>query len=147
MGESINEALVISSIDEIRKCCKEFDDQLTEKYDPLRKMLEQNILSSDVVSIELHMCQVEAWRVKVVWDMGRAAALTERAKSSAFLPAKSKELTEIDRDAFRRGLAAGFVAWKERLEGLIDCVDSRVNLCKKKLFIEAEGFRGHRRDA
>jgi hypothetical protein len=146
MVETINEALSISSVEGIRDACKEFDSQFTERLMPLQKLLDQNILSTDVVSIELHMCEVESWRDRVVRYMSLATALAERAKSSAFLPAKSKELTEIDRDAFRRGLSAGFVAWKERLEGLIDCVDSRVNLCKKKLYVEAEGFRGHRRD-
>jgi hypothetical protein len=146
MITTISDALAIMSVEDLTAACSTLDAEWSSRFAPLEDLLETKVLSSDVASIELHMDEVNSWRVKVVAQLSLASALVERSKSSAFLPAKSKDMTELDRDAFRRKLSGGFVAWKELLEGLIDCIDERVNICKKFLYTEAEGFKRSRRD-
>jgi len=146
MISSIREVLAISQVTDLESAFTGFDLEMTETLKPLTEALDHNVLSRDVTSIQTHMAEVESWRDRVVRYQALVTGFVEHAKSAAFLPAKAKGSTELDRDAFRRKVSAGFVAWQKRLEGLIDCIDSRVNLSKKVLFTEVEGFRSARRD-
>jgi hypothetical protein len=140
----ISEIFKIDTVEALNAARDHFEEGLDTKTEPLVDALNQNILSSDVASLEQHMAFVESWRARLVRYHSFAVAFTDHAKDSTFLAAKSngeekvKPFTEIERDAFRRKLSGGFSAIAGRLEGYIDCVDSRVNLAKKLLGIEVE---------
>jgi hypothetical protein len=141
--QSIKNIFKITTVDELNAAREQFEQELDIKLQPLVIKLDQNILSQDVSSIEQHMAFVESWRATLVQYYSLASAFTDHAKDSTFLPAKTdgegtKRTPEIERDAFRRKLSGGFTALQLRLEGYIDCIDSRVNLSKKVLGIEVE---------
>jgi hypothetical protein len=145
--QSIREVFGINSVEALTAARDQYESEITAKIQPLVDKLEQNILSSDVVSIEQHMAYVESWRARLVRYHALASAFTDHAKDSTFLAAKGtgegdvKRIPEIERDAFRRKLAGGFAAIQLYLEGMIDSIDSRVNLCKKVLGIEIDAPR------
>lgn len=139
---NIKEILALKTPDDMSNALQSFDTELENRLSPLEKLLETNILSSDVTSIQLHMTEVESFRVRVVRLLAFSAGFVQHAKDSTFLPEKSRERSELDRDAFQRKIAAGFVAWQLRLEGYIECIDSRVNLAKKLMGLDADGYRG-----
>jgi hypothetical protein len=142
----VSEIFKIDTVEALNAAREHFEESLDTKTQPLLERLDQNILSSDVPSIEQHMAFVESWRARLVRYHALAAAFTDHAKDSTFLSAKSdgtensKRVPEIERDALRRKLSGGFSALAGRLEGLIDCVDSRVNLAKKLLGIETGDY-------
>lgn len=145
--QSIREIFKINTVEELNGARDQFEDELQIKIQPLVDKLDQNILSSDVASLEQHMAYVESWRARLVRYHALASAFTDHAKDSTFLTSKitdgeqAKRIPEIERDAFRRKLAGGFAALQQYLEGMIDCVDSRVNLAKKVLGIEIDAPR------
>jgi hypothetical protein len=141
--QSIREIFKINTVEELNAARDQFEQEIYTKTEPLVVKLDQNILSSDVASIEQHMAYVESWRARLVKYHAFASAFTDHAKDSTFLAAKdsgdTKRIPEIERDAFRRKLSGGFSALQGYLEGLIDSIDSRVNLSKKVLGIEVDG--------
>jgi len=146
--QSIKEIFKINSVEELTAARDQFEGEINEKVAPLVAALEKNILSSDVASLETHMAYVESWRARLVRFHSFASAFTDHAKDSTFLSSKltdgtgeAKRIPEIERDAYRRKLSGGFAALQSYLEGLIDCVDSRVNLAKKVLGIEVDAPR------
>ncbi len=146
--QSIKEIFTINSVEELTAARDQFEGEINEKITPLVAALEKNILSSDVASLETHMAYVESWRARLVRFHSFASAFTDHAKDSTFLSSKTtdgageaKRIPEIERDAYRRKLSGGFAAMQSYLEGLIDCVDSRVNLAKKVLGIEIDAPR------
>jgi len=146
--QSIREIFKITTVEELTAARDQFEQELESRIQPLVDKLDQNVLSSDVASIEQHMAYVESWRARLVRYHSFASAFTDHAKDSTFLAAKTtngdlevKRIPEIERDAFRRKLSGGFSALQSHLEGLIDCIDSRVNLCKKVLGIEIDAPR------
>lgn len=147
--QSIREIFKIDSVESLNAARDQFETEIEIKLQPLVDKLEQNILSSDVVSIEQHMAYVESWRARLVRYHALASGFTDHAKDSTFLTAKladetSKRVPEIERDAYRRKLSGGFSALQSYIEGMIDSVDSRVNLCKKVLGIEVDaGVKKH----
>lgn len=147
---SIQEIFEINNADDLTAARIQFEKELHEKLRPLKIMLQQNIMSKDVTSIELHMTEVERSRVNLVTYYGLVAGFVEHAKDSTFLISKvgdgdvPKKVTDTERDAYRRKMAGGFVALQIYLDGMIDSVDSRVNLCKKLLGFDSNDFSGKR---
>lgn len=145
--QSIKDIFKINTVEELNAARDQFEQEINSKVESLVVKLEQNILSSDVASIEQHMAYVESWRARLVRYHAFASAFTDHAKDSTFLAAKTtvdgeaKRIPEIERDAFRRKLSGGFSALQLYIEGLIDCVDSRVNIAKKVLGIEVDAPR------
>ena len=142
---SIREILDIKTVEDMQLALQAFDKELEDRLAPLCSELDKNIFSQDVSSVSLHMGEVESWRARVVRYLSLATGFVQHAKSSGFLPMKDKATSELDRDAFQRKLAGGFTAWQVRLEGIVDCIDSRVNLAKKFLGIEIEGSNGRQK--
>lgn len=142
MANNIREILALKTVEDMENALRSFDEKVIERLKPLDELLDTNILSSDIVSIQLHMTEVESFRARVVRLLAFAAGFVQHAKDSTFLPEKSKERSELDREAFQRHIAAGFIAWQTQLEGYVDCIDSRVNLAKKLMGLEVDGFRG-----
>ena len=140
MANNIREILALKTVEDMENALRSFDEKVIERLKPLDELLDTNILSSDIVSIQLHMTVVESFRARVVRLLAFAAGFVQHAKDSTFLPEKSKERSELDREAFQRHIAAGFIAWQTQLEGYVDCIDSRVNLAKKLLGLEVDGF-------
>lgn len=154
--QSIKEVFNIMTVEALNAARDQFENELQTKLNPLFTALEKNILSSDVASIEQHMAYIESWRARLVRYHALASAFTDHAKDSTFLAAKMSggdgngvvgldvkviKIPEIERDAFRRKLSGGFAALQVYLEGMIDSVDSRVNLAKKILGIETDAPR------
>jgi hypothetical protein len=149
----ISEIFSISSPEALTAARDQFEEDLNAKIAPLIAQLESNVLSSDVASIETHMAFIESWRSRVVKYHALASAFCDHAKDSTFLVSKwttetgaeeagpVKKLSEIERDAYRRKLSGGFAAIQVYLEGIIDSIDSRVNLAKKVLGIEIDAPR------
>lgn len=146
---SIRDVMAIAKVEDLQEAMVRFDRELEERLEPLHKHLDADLLSSDVTSMQMHMTYVESWRNRLVQYLSLVTAFIEHAKSSVFLPVKNKEqkISELERDAFRRKLCGGFVAMQRRLEGMVDCVDSRTNLAKKILGIEIESPNAGRRSA
>lgn len=153
MISTIRDIFKVNTVADLEQGLAQFDTELNDKVEPLLEKLRQNILSTDVTSVQIHMAYVEAWRVRLVKYLSLASAFVEHAKDSTFLAEKHKDngdsekptrVPEIERDAYRRKMSGGFVALQVYLEGLIYSVDSRVNLCKKVLGIEVEGQGGQK---
>ena len=141
MISSVREILKITTVDSMKAAFDTYESELDQALTPLIEKLNQNVLSTDVTSIQTHMGFVESWRERLVKHLSLTTGFVEHAKSSVFLPAKDKSITELDREAARRTLTGGFAALQVRLDGLISCVDSRVNLCKKLMGIEETSIR------
>lgn len=146
--QSIKEIFNINTVEALNAARDQFESELDAKLNPLIEKLQSNVLSTDVTSIETHMAFVESWRARCVRYHALASAFTDHAKDSTFLAAKTNgdadkpvKVSEIERDAHRRKLAGGFAALQTYLEGLIDSIDSRVNLSKKVLGIEVDAPR------
>jgi hypothetical protein len=138
---SIREILKIQTVEDLGAAFLQFDSELDRFLEPLYKALDMNIMSSEVQDIVAHMAYVEKFRGRVTRYFSLAAAFTDYAKSSIFIQPTAKGVTEFVRDAHRRSLAGPFQALSERLEHLIDSIDSRVNLCKKITGMEVVGER------
>lgn len=140
MIQSVKEIFNIQSIQDLKEALDQFEVELEFKHKPLIDMLDKNILSQDISSVEMHMTFVESWRARVVRYLAFSSAFVEHAKDSTFLPSttsvEGKKITGAEIDAFRRKTAGGFVALQIYLEGIVDCIDSRVNICKKILGLE-----------
>ncbi len=144
MVNKIQDILLIENSQDLITSFLEFDEQIEAAIEPLEALLELNI-SSDVTSLHNHLTDVERWRVRCTRFHSFATAFVEHAKSRIFLLPKSKENTEMDREAQKKTLSAGPTAMQARLENLIQCIDSRVNLCKKLLGIESDNAGIYRR--
>jgi hypothetical protein len=144
MVNKIQDILTIEQAQDLIDRFKEFDEQIEDAIAPVEEALELNI-SSDVPSLHMHMTEVERWRVRVCRFYSFATAFVEHAKSKTFLLPKSKESTEMDREAQKKTLSAGPTALQARLDMLISSIDSRVNLCKKLLGIESDNAGIYRR--
>lgn len=146
--QSIKDIFKIDTVEALNAARDQFEGEITSRLQPLVDKLDQNILSTDVTSIETHMAFVESWRARLVKIHALASAFTDHAKDSTFLAAKTNgdsekpiKISEIERDAHRRKLSGGFQALETYLEGLIYSIDSRVNLSKKVLGIEIDAPR------
>jgi hypothetical protein len=125
----------------------DFESDLNLALDPLVQQLARNIITGAPQDIQQHMGYVETWRDRVTRFLMVASACVEHAKSDHFEVISEKRVTENKRESYQRRLAGGWVALKIRLEHLIDSIDSRVNLCKKVLGIDAEVAASYRRAA
>lgn len=147
MVGSIREILKITDTASFLDAQHRYDEDLEAALETLRNLLDMNIMSTDVTDIMIHMSLVESYRARLVKYMALAVAFTEHAKSSTFRAPKGSG-SEDDRKAHQRHIAAASEAIKVMLDGLISCVDSRVNECKKVIDIEGAGAHyGSRRVA
>ena len=124
-----------------------YEVDLATVLGPLEAQLCRNIITAAPGDIMQHMGYVETWRNRVTRYLMVAAACTEHAKSDHFEPVSDKKMTEEKRRAYQRRLAGGWAALQAWLEELIRSVDSRVNLCKKVLGIDADAMAYHRKAA
>jgi hypothetical protein len=131
----------VQSPDEFIQMFADFEDQIERTIIPLLALLNKVIMSSEVTQIEQHAAHVDAWRSRITRFASLAAAFVEHGKSSRLMMPKGKGVTDFDREAWKRTLTAAYVGLSRRLEGLIDDIDSRVNLCKKNGDREKAGFR------
>lgn len=144
MVGSIREILNIKTSDELQEAFLKYEEDIDEDIRPLENALRKNILSPDVPDILQHMCWVETWRIRVAKQLYLASGFTEYAKSSRFsLP--PGQATEFVRDQWKKTLSGPFQSLQVRLENTVAAIDSRVNMCKKKLGLEGsvEGVRSN----
>lgn len=134
----IQDIVEITESFELMEQLSVYEDDLDKLLKPLQDLLEINILS-DNVSVAQHCVEVERWRERIAKQLSLAIGFAEFSKSSNFTLPKSKDVTEHDRDAYKKRNSAGFVAIQKYLEELISSIDSRVNLCKKMLETKVAG--------
>lgn len=144
---TIAQLLSIRTEEKLMQVLYKLDEQFEEALQPLTQALAKNIFSMDPITLEAHAGLVESWRDRVAKFLMVASALREHAKSDRFELPREKGITENKREAHQRALSGGFDAWKIRLENIIKAIDSRVNLCKKLLGIEAEGAGSYKKVA
>lgn len=142
MSYTILEILKIKTEQDLDAALGNFESDLYRTLKPLRDRLVMQILTQDVPELELHMTFVECWRDRVGKYLSLASCFVEHGESTDFLLPTSKGVTAMDREAYMTKMTKGFSAIKKDLEELIRSIDSRVNLCKKLLGIESEGFNG-----
>jgi hypothetical protein len=136
----------ITSPREFKDIFADFESQIEAKLIPLKAYLRKVIMTTEVQQLEQHAAHVERWRSDCTRFLSLASGFVEHGKSSHFLVEKQRQeggrkLTESERDAYRRTLTAGYSALVLRLAGLVDDIDSRVNLCKRFTDNEKAGFK------
>jgi hypothetical protein len=124
----------------------DFERQIEAKLVPLKSYLRKVIMTTEVTQLELHAAHVERWRSDCTRFLSLASAFVEHGKSSHFMDLKirqdgGRKMTDGARDAYKRSMTAGYAALVMRLDGLIDDIDSRVNLCKKFTDDERAGYK------
>lgn len=147
MVNRIQDILEIETFPEFLETFKGFAGQVEDKLEPLEAQLGLNLTTGDVGTIQKHMAYVESWRIKVTKYHAFATAFLEHAKSAVFLVAKSKEMTDMDRTSHQKAVTCGPAALQLGLANTLECIDSRVNLCKKLLGIEADNINTYRKVA
>jgi hypothetical protein len=139
---------MINAIAQILKITKEedlltefeaFETSLHTQLIELETKLSQSILSTEVTSVQSHMCLVESWRDRVTKYNMLTTSFVDHCKSTYFLLPDGKNVRAIEKEAHQKKLQAGFVGLKAYTEELIKSVDSRVNLCKVVLRAEIGG--------
>lgn len=123
---------------------KEFEDTVFTTFKPLTDRLQQQVLTSEVQQLEIHMTFVESWRDRSAKALMLSSAFENHGKSHHFLLAGGKGITATDREAYQKSITAGAVSLSVYFEQLLRSVDSRVNLCKKLLGNESEGASNRR---
>jgi len=121
-----------------------FEDAVYDAGAPLLVLLSQDVRSTDVVSLLDHMTEVERWRERVCRWHALAKCFLEHCKSDHFIVVRQKGVTDFERTAYQKKLTAGFAGLETWLEGVVDSVDSRVNLCKKLAGLDEAGSRSTR---
>jgi|SRR5271166_1662136 len=123
----------------------DFEGTIELTFRPLTDKLRQQVLTSEVQQLELHMTFVESWRDRVAKGLMIASAFEQHGKSHYFLLPGGKNVTTTDREAYQKSITAGAAALCVYFEQLLRSVDSRVNLCKKLLGNEETGAQNNRR--
>ena len=137
----VQHILAITKEEDMLRELGKFEDAIYEAGAPLINLLRLDIRSTDVVSILDHMTEVERWRERVCRWYALARCFVEHCKSDHFIVRRDKGVTEFDRTAYQKRLSAGFIGIETWLDGLIESIDSRVNLAKKLVGIEEGGSR------
>lgn len=125
----------------------EFEGTFYATFKPLTDRLAQQVLTSEVQQLELHMTYVESWRDRTAKALMFATAFEQHGKSQYFLLAGGKNITSTDREAYQKGITAMATSMCIYLEHLLKSIDSRVNQCKILLRNEVEGSVNARRFA
>lgn len=141
---TVVEILDIKTEAELKQIVREFEEVIITDLKPLTDKLKQQVLTTEVPQLELHMTYVESWRDRVAKRLMLATALESQGKSHAFLLATGKGVTATDRDAYMKTLTTGATAYAGYLENLLKSLDSRVNACKILLRNEVEGGKNSR---
>lgn len=141
MISSIVDILKIRTEKDLHESLAEFESAVDTSLKPLTDKLRQQVLTSEVQQLELHMTFIESWRDRVAKALMFAAAFEQHGKSHWFLIPTGKNITATDRESYQRSITAGASALVIYLEQLLKSVDSRVNLCKKLLGNEEQGSR------
>lgn len=141
---SIVEILGLKTEADFKSAFGDFETAVTTTFKPLEDRLRQQVLTSEVQQIELHMTFVESWRDRAAKALMIASAFENHGRSHWFLLAGGKGITATDREAYQKSITAGAAALCVYFEQLLKSVDSRVNLCKKLLGNEAEGNTNRR---
>lgn len=136
---SIVDILGIKTEADFKSAIGEFEATVEATFRPLTDRLRQQVLSSEVQQLEMHMTFVESWRDRVAKALMLSSAFEQHGKSYQFLLPGGKNVTSTDREAYMKSITAGASALGVYFEQLLRSVDSRVNLCKKLLGNEAEG--------
>lgn len=123
----------------------EFEGTVELTFKPLTDKLRQQVLTSEVQQLELHMTFVESWRDRTAKALMIAEAFENHGRSHHFLMPGGKNITSTDREAYQKSITAGAAALCVYFEQLLKSVDSRVNLCKILLRNEMEGSTNTRR--
>ncbi len=142
---TIVEVLGIKTEPEFKAAIGEYESSVILALKPLTDRLSQQVLTSEVQQLELHMTFVESWRDRTAKALMVANAFVSQGKSHHFLLPGGKNITTTDREAYQKSIIGGCSAVASYLEDLIKSIDSRVNLCKILLRNEVEAGVSNRR--
>lgn len=132
----IQQILAITKEADLLREMSTFEDAIYEAGAPLLRLLALDVRSNDVAVLMDHMTEVERWRERTCRWYSLAKCFVEHCKSDHFLVPKEKGVTDFTRTAYQKRLSAGFIGLECWLEGIVRCIDSRVNQCKKLLGLE-----------
>lgn len=144
MISSIREIRGVNDQETLLEMENQFDKDIHASLQPLVKLLDANVMPLDQVSLQNHMTSVESWRSRVVRLLSLSTSFVQHSESEGFRLKKEKGVTGDDQDAHKKHMCAGFKGMTVLLEGLVDCIDSRVNLCKKLVDVDVRGANGKR---
>jgi hypothetical protein len=142
---SIAEILGFKTEVDFKAAITEFESTVELTFKPLTDRLRQQVLSSEVQQLELHMTFVESWRDRVAKALMYATAFEQHGKSNYFLLAGGKNITSTDREAYQKSITCAATALCVYFEQLLKSIDSRVNQCKILLRNEVESSVNSRR--
>jgi hypothetical protein len=147
LKSKIRQVLEITKEEDLVSELGKFEEAIETELAPLNSLLDQDVNSPDVNSVEKHMSNVERFRRRVVAFHALASCFLAHCKSDHFKLDKVKGVTEFDRESYQKRLTSGFIYLETLLKGVIDSIDSRVNLCKLQLKVGEEGtpFSGRNR--
>lgn len=141
MISTIAEAHGLLTAEDMETALLQTEHDLNNALEPLRSQLQVNLLSGDPSDIYMHMGFVESWRDRVARHLVVIQAVYEHSKSDHFELKIDSKPTEFKRDQYRRRLSGGWAALQTGLENLIESIDSRVNICKKRLGVEGDALK------
>jgi hypothetical protein len=144
-AKSIAEILDIKSEQDFKNAVNEYEHAMEITFKPLQDKLAQQVLTTEVQQLELHMTYVESWRDRAAKALMLATAFENHGKSRWFLLAGGKGITATDREAYQKDLTSSAGAQVVYFEELLRSIDSRVNICKKVLGNESQGAINTRR--
>lgn len=142
---SIAEILGLKTETDFKAAMNELEGVCDISFKPLTDRLAQQVLTSEVQQLELHMTYVESWRDRVAKALMFWTAFEQHGKSHYFLLPGGKNITSTDREAYQKSITTMAIAKCVYFEQLLKAIDSRVNQCKILLRNEVEGSVNSRR--
>src|SRR3954463_7898720 len=101
---SLAEILSIKTEIDLKKAIEEFETTVENTFKPLADRLRQQVLTSEVSQIELHMTFVESWRDRVAKALMYSSAFENHGKSHHFLLSNGPRITTTDREAYQKSI-------------------------------------------
>src|SRR5436190_5513574 len=120
MFNRVAEIFDLQTEDSLKTCFRQMEDELITAIAPLEEMLETPVGSMDPSINYKHADWIGCWRNRICKYHMLVVAFVEHAKSDCFMLPKAAGVTENVREMHQRGLAGPYVAWKCRLEHLIE---------------------------
>ena len=137
----VTQILQITTESRLLSELKKFEDSIYAQVRPLRVLLAKDLHSTEIASIQNHMTEVERWREKVLRWASLTKTFVSHCKSDHFVVKREAgmKITDHDRDAYQKRLVSGFLGLDFYLEGLVETIDSRVNMAKVLLRLDEAG--------
>jgi hypothetical protein len=141
---TIVEIVGIKSEADLKAAMSDLESACDSEFKALTDRLAQQVLTSEVQQLELHMTFIESWRDRTAKALMFWTAFEQHGKSHHFLLPGGKNITSTDREAYQKNITTMATAKCVYFEQLLKAIDSRVNQCKILLRTEVEGSMNKR---